>query len=236
MPWWHAVAERDHEIQNPTSREKIVSLGHAVRLTTASHVLDVACGKAGPAVILAREFGCTITGVERAPEFVSEARRRVGAAHLDDRVEIVEQDVTEFEYDVALCLGASFAWGSLDRTLAALQPAVRAGGHVAVGEVYLYEPVPEGSEGYEEFVSLADTAARFSHADLALVSFIASSLDDWDRYESLHWRAVEDWLAANPDDSDADEFRRHNDSYRRDYLTWGRDSVGWGIFVGRRPA
>src|SRR5438105_5205868 len=48
MPWWHAVAERDHEIQNPTSREKIVSLGHAVRLTLASHVLAVARGKDGP--------------------------------------------------------------------------------------------------------------------------------------------------------------------------------------------
>ncbi|MFY9577910.1 MAG: hypothetical protein WAQ33_01165, partial [Gaiellaceae bacterium] len=62
MAWYFAVAERDHEIQNPTSPEKIRLLGERLRLGPESHVLDLACGKGGPAVILAREFGCTITG------------------------------------------------------------------------------------------------------------------------------------------------------------------------------
>ena len=74
MPWYFAVAERDHDIQNPTSAEKIRALGEQLRLAPDSQVLDVACGKAGPALILAREFGCHITGVERAPEFAAAAR------------------------------------------------------------------------------------------------------------------------------------------------------------------
>src|SRR5438128_3647589 len=116
MAWYYAVAERDHEIQNPTSPEKIRLLGERLRLGPGSHVLDIACGKGGPAVILAREFGCTITGVERAPEFAAGARERVAAAGLADRIEILERDAAELDleparYDVALCLGASFVWG-----------------------------------------------------------------------------------------------------------------------------
>src|SRR5919204_6032738 len=141
MPWYYAVAERDHHIQNPTSPEKIRLLGEQLRLGPETDVLDVACGMCGPALILARDFGCRITGVERANEFASVARERVAAAGLAHRIEIVERDVADVEleparYDVAMCLGASFVWGDLPGTLAALVPATRAGGHVVVGEPY----------------------------------------------------------------------------------------------------
>jgi cyclopropane fatty-acyl-phospholipid synthase-like methyltransferase len=115
MPWWYAVAERDHDIQNPTSPEKIRLLGERLRLTAESHVLDIACGKGVPAVLLASAFGCQVTGVERAAEFAADARARVAEAGLRDRIEIIERDAAELEleagrYDVAMCLGASFIW------------------------------------------------------------------------------------------------------------------------------
>ena len=97
MPWWYAVAERDHVIQNPTSEAKIRLLGALLRLTPQASVLDVGCGKAGPAVLLAQEFGCRITGVERAQEFAAAARERVEAADLADRIEIVRHDAAELE-------------------------------------------------------------------------------------------------------------------------------------------
>jgi SAM-dependent methyltransferase len=240
MPWFHAIAERDHEIQNPTHPEKIRLLGEQLRLGPESHVLDLACGKGGPALILAREFGCRITGVERASEFASVARQRVVAAGLSDRIEIVERDAVELElepthYDVAMCLGASFVWGGLAETLAALTPGTRADGHVVVGEPYWRRwPLPDGIDD-DGFVTLAETAERFRAAGLAIETLIASSEDDWDRYESLHWRALEEWLAANPDDPEAPEIRRRHDKNRDDYLRWGRDLLGWAMFAARKP-
>jgi SAM-dependent methyltransferase len=239
MPWWYAVAERDHDIQNPTSREKIVQLGHVLCLTPDMHVLDVACGKAGPALILAREFGCRITGVERASEFAAAARERVAAAGLGEQIDIIERDAKEFalepgRYEVAMCLGASFVWGDIEGTLSALAPAVRPRGHVVVGEPYWRAwPLPDGSDD-EGYVALADTVSRFADADLEITALIASSEDDWDRYESLHWRALDDWLAANADDPDADDFRERHETRRREYLEWQRALLGWAIFVSRK--
>jgi SAM-dependent methyltransferase len=241
MPWWFAVAERDHELQNPTSADKIRLLGERLRLGPESEVLDIASGKGGPDVILARHFGCRITAVERAPEFAKVARERVGRAGLGQRVEILECDATEFEpelerYDAALCLGASFVWGGLAGTLAALRPATRAGGHVVVGEPYWRRwPLPEGID-HGGFVPLAETAERFRAAELELDTLIASSEDDWDRYETLHWRAVDDWLRSSAEHPDAPEFRRRRDQSRADYLRWQRELLGWAIFGARKIA
>src|SRR5437588_701464 len=145
MPWYFAVAERDHEIQNPTSAEKICLLGERLRLGADSIVLDIACGRAGPAVILGREVG----------------RRVVG----DD-------------------------------------------------------------EGY---FPLHETVSLFESAGLAVETMIASSEDDWDRYETLHWRAFEEWLAENPEDPDARDLRSRYMTSRDDYLRWQRELLGWAI-------
>jgi predicted O-methyltransferase YrrM len=244
MPWFFAVIEARHEIQNPTSAEKIVLLGERLGLGPGSHILDVASGKAGPAVLLADRFGCRITCVERAEEFHSAARRRVAEAGLDSLIELVHTDARDFpmereRYDAALCLGATFVWNGLPDTLAALTHAVRSGGFVAVGEAYWRTwPLPEVVDEYlgEDYVPLEATVDRFRAAGLTPTGLIASSLDDWDRYETLHWLAAEEWLSEHPDDPDAEEIRSGIERDRARYLRWQRDLLGWAIIIGRKPA
>jgi SAM-dependent methyltransferase len=239
MPWYYAVAERDHELQNPTSWDKIRLLGERLRLSPSTRVLDAGAGKCGPALLLAREFGCRITAVERSPEFAADARARIQTHELGRLIDLIETDAATVDvapgsYDVAMCLGASFIWDGLEGTLAALASAARDGGAVVVGEPYWRSwPLPDGiaTEGY---VPLAETVARFVAAKLLPETLIGSSQDDWDRYETLHWRALEDWLAANPDDPDAAEIRQRHESARDRYLAWERELLGWAIFVGRK--
>ena len=235
MTWWYAVVEARHELQNPTSFEKIRLLGERLDLGPESRVLDIGAGKGGPARLLAEEIGCRITCVERAPEFVAVARERAS-----ERIEVVEADAKDFPieraYDAALCLGASFAYDGLVPTLEALKQAVPAGGFVAVGEPYWRTwPLPaafELEEG-EDFVSLPQTVERIESAGVDLVTLIASSEDDFDRYDTLHWLALDEWLRANPDDPQAGEFHERGRHYRDRYLSWIRDLMGWAIFVCR---
>jgi len=211
-------------------------------LGVSSRILDAASGRGGPAILLASEFGCRVTCVERAPEFASAARARVRAAGLDALVEVVEGDANAFplepeSFDAALCLGASFVWGGLEGTVAALAPAVRSGGFVGVGEPYWRSwPLPPGfdPEEGEDFLTLPDTVARFEAGDLNVVSLIAASRDDWDAYESLHWLALEEWLHDHPDDPDGLAFRERGARHRERYLRWLRDLLGWAILIGRR--
>ena len=73
-------------------------------------------------------------------------------------------------------------------------------------------------------------SARFTARGLALTGLVASLLDDWDRYESLHWRALEEYLAENNDG----EIRERHERSREEYLQYQRRLLGWGIFVGRK--
>jgi SAM-dependent methyltransferase len=239
MTWWHAVVESEHEIQNPTSPAKIRLLGRRLGLRPDSHVLDVASGRGGPAVILAQEFGCRITCVERAPEFLAAARESITAAELGDRIELVESDASTFElgrYDAALCLGATFVYGGLVPTLERLRPTAPL---LAVGEPFWRGwPLPEAAAGprrtdEELWLPLAETVERAESTGVRVVSLVASSEDDWDRYESLHWETLDDWLAANPGHPQADEFRELGASHRARYLSWERAAMGWAILVCR---
>jgi SAM-dependent methyltransferase len=244
IPRYYRVAEREHELQNPTSQEKILLLGQRLRLGAGARVLDIASGRGGPALLLASSYGCTIDGIEIEPEFQRVAVARAEELGLSALVSFQAQDASTAElpresYDVALCLGASFVYGGLADTVAALAPAVRPGGYVAVGEPYWRRlPLPAGYEERDEpFTTLEGSVTIFETEGLPVVSIIASSEDDWDRYETLHWQSVEHWLAENPGDSDAAEIRARSERHKRSYLRHGREHMGWAIFVGwKRPA
>ena len=247
MAWWYAVVESHHELQNPTSAEKVRLLGSQLGLNDTSRVLDIGSGRGGPALLLAREFGCRITSVELSPEFAAEARERAQEAGVAHLIDVVESDAKDFPidegaYDVAVCLGASFAFDGLVPTVRALVRAVPRRGLVAVGEPFWREwPLPDGFDPAtaavkgEDFLPLPLTVERFESAGVEVVSLIASSQDDWDRYESLHWLTLDEWLAANPDDPQAEEFRARGRRSRDLYVRWRRDLLEWAIFVCRAP-
>jgi cyclopropane fatty-acyl-phospholipid synthase-like methyltransferase len=239
IPRYFVVAEALHELQNPTSKEKVGLLGQRLELGPDSRVLDIASGRGGPALLLAETFGCSVRGVEISPDFHGVATERAAAAGLENRVTFELGDGAEAThepdaYDAALCLGASFVYGSLADTIEALAPAVRPGGHVVVGEPYWRRlPLPDDYEARRDpWTTLEGTVTIFETSGLPVVSVIASSEDDWDRYETLHWKAAERWLADNADDPDAADIRMRHEQHKRTYLRHERELLGWAIFVG----
>jgi cyclopropane fatty-acyl-phospholipid synthase-like methyltransferase len=241
IPRYHVVAEARHELQNPISREKLVLLGERLGLGPQSRVLDIASGRGGPAVLLGQTFGCAVRGVEISPDFHAVAVERAASAGLENVAFELGDGATATHdpgsYDAALCLGASFVYGSLADTVDALAPTVRPGGHVVVGEPYWRRlPPPKDFEDRDEpWTTLEGTVTIFETSGLPVVSVIAASEDDWDRYETLHWQTVEAWLSDNPDDPDAAEIRERNERRKRTYVRHGREVLGWAIFVGRKP-
>jgi SAM-dependent methyltransferase len=242
IPRYFVVAESAHELQNPTSREKILDVGARIGLGAESRVLDIASGRGGPALFLASEFGCAIEGIEISPDFHAVAVERIAAAGLSEQVSFRVGDASQEElpaetYDAAFCLGASFIWGGLAGTLDVLEPTVRAGGHVVVGEPYWRRlPLPDD---YEErglpFTTLEGTVEIFESGGLVVTALVVSSDDDWDRYETRHWSAVETWLAENLHDPDAADIRDRHARAKRTYLRHGREHLGWAIFAGWKP-
>ena len=238
----HAIVERWHTFQNPTTQEKLDRLIAACALRDGDRVLDVGCGKAWLLRRMAAAHRIEGIGVDIRAAFLTEARDCIEREGGRGAIALIEAPAITYtaapaSFDVGLCIGASFAIGSFEAMVGWLKPLVRSGGILAVGDIYVLDAA-RPAQCVKYFAggavrTLADTVDVLAAAGCSLLALIASSKDDWDRYESLHWQAAEAWLRENAEHPDAEAFRLGNERYRQDYLRHERDSLGWAIFVCR---
>lgn len=210
------------------------------------HVLDLACGKGEMLCQWAKRFGVTGVGVDISDVFLSAARSRAKELHVEDRIQFLREDAGEYpikpaSYDAICCIGATWIRGDFDGTVQFMRPGLRDGGLLIVGEAFWHQlPLPEEyrqtlteTDLRMDFRDLAGTMKRIEDNDMELVSMILANEDDWDSYETAHWRSMEKWVRENPQDPDASEFRTIMRKDREVYLRWARRCLGWGVFIVR---
>ncbi len=245
------VTHRDHVICNPMSLARIDELISLLDLPSRPRVLDVASGKGEFLLRLAERYGgpagAGFSGVaiDISPYVVAELRRGAGARAPGASIEILEQDASAYQpaaasFDLGCCIGASWIYGGHAGTLSALAAAVRPGGQVLVGEPFWRR---DPDEGYlteaglrrDEFGTHAENVATGERAGLVPLLALVSSGEEWDRYETLQWRATARWVASHPEDPDIPELVERVAQARHAYLTWGRDTLGWALYLFARP-
>jgi SAM-dependent methyltransferase len=247
MDMWkfYDITHREHVICNPTSEEKLGRLVELLRLPADARVVDIACGKGELLTRLAEAYGVRCVGIDLSPFFVAAAERRLKARAPGSQVVVLQMNGADFEPDephsftVASCIGASWVYGGHAGTMDALARMVVPGGWVIVGEpCWLREPSEEylqaSGHAREAFGTHAGNVEVGEQRGLDLVHTLVSNKDDWDRYEGLQWYAAAEYARSHPDDPDVPELLRQVAKERAAYLRWGRDTVGWAIYVFRR--
>jgi SAM-dependent methyltransferase len=250
MDTWkfYDITHSRHVVCNPISEEKLGLLVGLLQLPADARVVDIACGKGEFLLRLAEAYGVQGVGVDISPFSIADAERRRSARVPEAGIDFTQLDGAEFKTDkphsftVAACIGASWVFGGHEATLDALVDMVEPDGWVITGEPYwLREPPAEylRASGLtrETFGSHAENAEAGERRGLDLLHTLVSSQDDWDSYESLQWQATSDYGRSHPDDPDVPELLERVAKDKAAYLRWGRDTVGWAIYVFRgRPA
>jgi cyclopropane fatty-acyl-phospholipid synthase-like methyltransferase len=240
---FYAIIEADHHIQNPLSKDKLKRVVDYLRLADGERVVDVGCGKGSLLLAMAQAYRIEAVGLESNPVFAAVARKAADGGGLTGSARIVEGPALDFDVavgslDVAACIGATFALGGLEPSLDWLAQAVRPGGRIAVGEPFaLGEWTPDVRQRWPEYDrTLPDIVLAFERRHLNLTGIVATSIEDWDHYESQHWRAAAAWLRANPDDPDAAWLAQKIAADRAEYLAQERDCFGWAVFVAEKSS
>ncbi|MHB8899124.1 MAG: SAM-dependent methyltransferase [Thermoguttaceae bacterium] len=241
------VTHRGHVVCNPTSEEKLARLVELVRLPAGARVVDIACGKGEFLIRLAQAYGVRGTGVDLSPFVIAEAERRLRARVPETQIAFTQMEGADFKPDkphsltLASCIGASWVFGGHARTLEALVDMAEPDGWVIVGEPFwLREPSEEYLRALglprDAFGSHAENVEAGERRGLDLVHTLVSSQDDWDRYEGLQWHAVAEYARTDRDDADLPELLERVAKEKSAYLRWGRECLGWAIYVFRCPA
>jgi len=248
MDMWKyfGITHIDHTVMNPMSLAKIGELIDRLHLPDSGRVLDVACGKAEFLCLVAEQYEVAGTGLDLSPITIEEARRNVAARGLKERIELLHLDGAKYELgkgvmlDLASCIGASWIYNGHKGTLEALGRMVQPGGLVLVGEPFWRtEPDPDYLKLTGQTADLCETHMSNVQTGvdlgLSLLFTVVSNEDDWDRYEGLQWQAAERYAAAHPDDPDVEQLLQTSNKNRDAYLRWGRDCLGWAMYLFRQP-
>lgn len=192
---------------------------------------------------LIERYDCSAVGVDTNAAFLAEARARSFDRGVTDRLELIEKPAREFDrprssFDAAMCVGAIHAWGGLPRALEAMRGFAKPGGLVLIGEGYWRcKPASAYLEAIGaklgEFSDHAGNVAAGIAAGLTYLYSLPSEPGDFDHYEGLYNRAVESYCLENPADPDVEAMRARIRSWRDAYLRWGRDTLGFALYVFR---
>lgn len=242
---YSAIAHRAHDIANPLPPPKVDRVFALLDLAPGARAVDLGCGKAEMLLRLVERYGVRAEGVDISPLFLAEARARVAQRAPHASVALHEGDASTYPlaegaYDAAMCMGATHALGRLDRTIAVLARAARPGGWVLVGEGF-WRKTPDSAYlavtgiDREELRTHAENVDAGAAAGLVPIYAAVASEDDFDDYEWRHASGVESFAMAHPEDPDVPEMLARTRAWRAAYLRWGRETMGFSLYLFRKP-
>ncbi|NLE95144.1 MAG: class I SAM-dependent methyltransferase [Dehalococcoidia bacterium] len=236
------ISESAHRIHNPFTREKLATLGEALRLEPGSRVLDLGSGSGEMLCTWARDHGITGTGIDMSQLFTEQARLRAEELGVADRVTFIHDDAAGYvsaeKVDVAACVGATWIGGGVAGTIELLAQSLRPGGVILIGEPYWLRLPPTENVAREchasslsDYLMLPELLASFGELGYDVVEMVLANQDGWDRYEAAKWLTMRRWLDANPGDDFAKEVRAQLTSEPERYARYTRAYTGWGVFA-----
>lgn len=234
----------------PVAEAKMSECLEALNLQPGHHVLDVGCGCGEVLIRLAEQYPIRGTGIDVSGDFVAEAQKRAVGRAAYSKIDFKVADAKTYSVEPAslnlvMCLGATHAFGLGSRAyrdaIEQMIPWVKPGGLLLVADGYMKQPAPPeyrkllGETPPDEMTHAANVGTGI---DLGLVPLAdwTSSEEEWDDFEWTYQRIVVRNAVMNPHDSEAlvKLSRRHE--WIDAYLRWGRDTLGYGMYLFRvRP-
>ncbi len=236
------ITESAHRIHNPITREKLATLGVALRLESGARVLDLGSGSGEMLCTWARDHGVIGTGIDMSQLFTEQAKLRAQELGVADQVKFIHGDATDYVSDekacVAACVGATWIGGGIAGTIKLLVRSLRGRGIILIGEPYWRQlpPTEDVAKGclansISDFLMLPELLASFGHLGYDVVEMVLADQDGWDRYEAAKWLTMRRWLEANTDDEFSKEVRAQLTSEPERYAAYTREYLGWGVFA-----
>jgi SAM-dependent methyltransferase len=232
---------------NPLSQETLARTLAWADLKPGMRTLDLGCGNAEMSIYLAETHGLTVDAVERSEAVSAIAHKRLEGRGAPGSVTLHTTESQTFlkdaePYALIVSAGASgIVPGPPEpqAIMTALKKHLAPGGMLLWADPYWKaDPDPAFAAmlgPYGAYKSHAGNIEAGENAGLELWYAGASPQTELDDCMFSMYAAVQRWLAANPDAPDAADVRTRAQMQRMAYTTFGRDTLGFGLYLFRRP-
>jgi SAM-dependent methyltransferase len=157
-------------------RTGTTALLEAAHVTAADHVLDAGSSIGGTSRLLAAEHGCRVTAIDLTAEYCDTARWLNRLVHLDDRIEVLEGDVTDLplpdaSVDVVVSQHVQMNVADKSRLYSEAHRVLRSGGRLALWDATagprqpLVYPVPWADTADRSYLVTPDELANTLQAN-----------------------------------------------------------------------
>lgn len=241
------IAYEALEVCNGVTMAAIEAAVALTGLGAEAEATDVGTGNAAVAIRLAQAFGLRVTAIEMDPGMAGLARSRIAAAGIEDRVELVVAASADVlartpSVDLITALGITNVTGegrpTPEASFRALRRSLKPGGWLLWGDlVWLSEPpdplrqIVEATNLYADHTGW-QAAARTAGFDVAVAEISPQPV--FDDYAQGMATAARRWLDANPAAPEAASVRINAERVRF-MLEYGREQIGFGLYLLRKP-
>ncbi|QMU70697.1 cyclopropane-fatty-acyl-phospholipid synthase family protein [Streptacidiphilus sp. P02-A3a] len=182
---------------------KLEFVADRLALTGGERLLDIGCGWGSLTLFMAREYGCSVTGVTPSRPQAGYIREQAGAAGIGDLVEVRVGSFSALPmtggYDAVTMLGSIVHMPDRTEVLRKAHGLLRRG-----GRLYLSESCFRNAETYREFNDRPGTRhvteTTFGFADMVPFSTLVEatesagfSLEAMDDLTAHYQRTIEEW-------------------------------------------
>ncbi len=240
-----SIAHRDHDYCNPIAAAKIERILDLLPLDEKSRILDLGCGRAELALRIIERFGSTVIAIDNSSLMLDAARERAEWTGALSKLHLDNMDIAEYRADpetfhLSVMLGAGGIAGGMSGICKQLKSWTASGGYILIGEGYWrqrpaseYLTILGGDE--DELLDHHGNVQAGVEAGLVPMHATTSSLDEWDEYEWKYSRAIERYAREQSEDPDVPAMLERIRRWRNAYLRWGRDTLGFALYLFYRP-
>jgi SAM-dependent methyltransferase len=235
------IAHRRHPIAAPITPANARELLGWLSPPPGGQVLDLGCGEGEWLLtLLAEHPDVKAVGVDVSASALDLARISAERRGLDGRTTWIAGDAATWKdglYDVVLCVGATHAFGGLDKTLDAVRAHLRPGGQAVVGDGF-WEVAPSGAalDALDavpgDFPDLPGLVQRAREHGFEPGYGHVSTLAEWDEYEWSWTASLTEWaLREAPDEQQRQEALAIAGEHRSGWLGGYRGVLGFATLV-----
>ncbi len=130
-------------------------------------ILDLGCGKGAIDIFLARQFNCSIRGIDAFPPFIDYAIKKAKDLKLDKVCEFECNDIKKelkktSQYDVVIFVSVGDIYGDYIQTIGKIRKVIKPQGYLIIEDGFLRENRINRSE-FHEYGSYSQLIDQLSH-------------------------------------------------------------------------